>query len=295
MTTKSLGKKVCDYICLTASAIAAIVSTSSAVKADENAVLGRLRPMHNLEYALEDTVHPMPALSQSIIRNIEDFSENRLLGIPQKYANWYLADFLMLAVHEQGHYEEIYNQGGNPSVDYFFTPFSVGGKVSSGGFKYKSKKDRARMNIAGFKNTGYLAEALKQEILMEDLSNSELKFKSMLALACELNLPFYVGQDYFGIRSDNIPNDIENFSNNSGISPETMAISSGIHMLVNAPYIYHLAKNALGSSPTAPEKKDYFLSFRYDGDSYMLYFHSDLNTIVEKLPKQRFMLMHGAN
>ena len=261
------GKRVWVYICLTASAIAASISASSAVKADDGMVLERLRPM----YALEDA--SIPAVNQRI-RAVAYFSEKNLFGIPQKYVNWMAADFLMVLVHETGHYGEASAQKLDPSIMLQQTPFWINGRVDYGP-ENRNKKDCARIAIAGFVAAGNLAESLKRDIFLGNVPKESLRFMSMLALASELNLPFYLGQHYAETAPDN-SNDIESFSQNTGISPKTMTLSSGIHMLVNAPYMCRLVKNAFGPSPTAPEKKDYFVSFRYNGDSYMLTFHSDL-------------------
>ena len=216
--------------------------------------------------------------ARSSARTAEEFSEEHLFDIPNKYLNWYFADLFMVAVHEQGHYDEAYNQHLDPSIEFEYSPFFVNGGMNYE-FTAKTKEDEARISIAGFKNTGLLAESLKEGILMGRVSEDEIRFKSMLALVSELNLPFYLGQHYLGMAQDGNLNDIENFTENSGISPETMLISSGAHILANAPYIYYLTKNVLGSSPKVLEPKPYFLSFRYDGDSYMLYLHLDVNKL----------------
>lgn len=216
-------------------------------------------------------------------KELKLFNDGFFSHLVTTYMNWYFADLFMVGVHEQGHYDAAYNQHNlaydnylNPSLDFYFSPLFIGG-VTHIGSNNVDKRDQSMFSIGGFKNTGLLAESLKAEIFSGRISGDELKFKSMFALISELNLPFYLGQHYLGTAPPG--DDIENFTLNSGVSPETMAISSGIHMLVNAPYIYYLTKNALGSNPKVLESKPYFLSFRYDGDSYMLYLHLDIDKL----------------
>lgn len=305
MGIKSLGKKIGDYACLAASVMAAIASNPFTAEATQKKVMDTLSPKkeaaltipadkeEGIDNKLKEYGADIPDKPRMLKQNIENFSDNYLY-LPKLFANWYAADGLVVLVHEWGHDDAAKKQKLESNMEIEPTPLWVNGWTRYGKDP-KNKKDRARIDIAGFVNAGNLAEYLKDEILMGRVPEDELRFKSMLALASELNLPVYLGQYYAGTVPDKSMDDIENFTRNSGISPETMAISSGVHILVNAPYVYHLAKNALGSHPTIPEKKDFALSFRYDGDSYMLYLHSDLDTIVGKLPKLRFILMRGEN
>ena len=123
--------------------------------------------------------------------------------------SWYLADALMVGVHEKGHYNEAIEQGLNPSMKLTPITLWVNGSYNYDGAP-NSSEDEAKIDIAGFVNTGNLAEQLRNEINISKISKDGLRFKSMFALACELNLPIYLGMHYLGTASGG--DDIHNFS-----------------------------------------------------------------------------------
>ena len=194
-----------------------------------------------------------------------------------------LADAIRVVVHEQGHYDKaVYDLGVNASVDYGW------GLNHNGLTQYYgnlNNADAAKFDMAGLVKTGELAEKLRQDISFGYSSGDDLKFKSMLALSAEMNLPFYIWSDLWNDINNKIDlyNDITNYCENAGVKQEQLALASGIHILLNSPYLYRLVKNVVSENPGNLEKKDYYFSFRFDGDRYVLSFNANPNFLEEKI------------
>lgn len=226
-------------------------------------------------------------ISQELSKE-EHQSSNKLLNIPKIFVNGYAADVIMVGVHEKGHNNEAFNQGLHSDIKIEPRPFWVNGSSPYEGSP-KTKMDKAKIDIAGFVNAGSLAEQLRNEINISGVSKDELRFKSMLALACELNLPVYFGMHYLGTDYTGVGmDDIQNFSDSSGIKPEQMLVGSGLHLILNSPYLYKLTKNALGYNTKNEKPKKLDISFRYDGDNYSLNIHADMDSLIEKIEKPSF-------
>lgn len=206
-----------------------------------------------------------------------------ITNLGKSAVSWYLADAVMVAMHESGHSNEAFNQGFHSDIKIEPRPFWINGSSPYEGSP-KTKMDKAKIDIAGFVNAGNLAEALKREINVSGVSKDELRFKSMLALACELNLPVYFGMHYLGTDYTGIGmDDIQNFSDSSGIKPEQMLIGSGLQILLNSPYLYELARNALGHPYKEKETRNFDISFRFDGGKYMLSFNANPDVLEDKI------------
>lgn len=301
MGLKNIGRKAGIYISLGMGALSMILSNPLTAKAAEKEVLeDNINPKTNINLTVpyklrgdleidwgdlyKKVIDENSASSpqretrlENLVGISKKFSEEHLFNVPEIYARLYLADLFMVAAHEWGHNDEAFKQGLKPSLKLTPMGFWVNGNSNYDG-EPASKKDEARISAGGFTSTGNLAEFLRGQIMLygDKMSPEELGFMSMLAFVSEANLPFYLGQ-YYGqkyvtgeMRSGD---DINNYCRNSDISPETMAVSSGLHFLLNAPYIYMLARNAVGHDPKVPEAKPYDISVRYNGGSYSIWLH----------------------
>lgn len=307
MAIKNFGKRIYTYMALGASALSMILSAPFTAKAAEEEILGNIKPKTSIN--LEIPYNPKTEIGINLkdlydaereksfanasgrqselerkINLFNNFSERKLLNAPHIFAAWYAADAIMVAVHEWGHNDEAFKQGLYPGMTLTPKTFWVNGNSNYDG-NPANKKDEARINSGGFMNAGKLAEFLRSQIMLygDKMSPEELRFMSMLAFVSEANLPFYLGQYYTGTTLGDNGDDVGNFSENSGISPDMMLTSSAAHLLLNAPYIYRLARNAVGSDPMIPRARRYDVSLGYDGNSWRINLHMNPDVFEEKL------------